>query len=171
VWWGAKHFMSVHTHCLMCVAITELMPITVIDDFVQRIIVLWTRPVPAATCGCNINFKFLVRHCSVRNENISRHLFPLIPYLVWKLKFTTNIPNYFYWFLICLSLWPWGPPSLVLLGTKCNFIGGKVAEAWGWPLPYMLRLRISGTVRRLSTNVSLTWAGSDLCFWFLCKWQ
>ena len=38
----------------MCVAITELMPITVIDDAVQRIIVLWTRPVsahkrPAAT--------------------------------------------------------------------------------------------------------------------------
>jgi hypothetical protein len=54
------------------------------------------------------------------------------------------------------------------LGTKCCFIGGKEAEAWGWTLPCMLRSRMRGTIRRLSTHVSLTWAGSDLCFWFLC---
>jgi len=80
-------------------------------------------------------------------------LFPLwIPRLVCKLKFTTNIPNYFYWFLICLSFMTLGPtkPRFLWIPTAV-LLGGTGAAAWGWPLPCRLRLRMSGTIRPLST--------------------
>jgi len=29
---------------------------------------------------------------------------------------------------------PWGPPSLLQLGTRGSFPGGEAARAWSWPL-------------------------------------